>query len=62
VSIEAFTRERAFFSGVMDFAMSRDVLPDEVFIWVFQSGMSAILGNLANFLSLTNNSATGATR
>ncbi|KUL91729.1 hypothetical protein ZTR_01231 [Talaromyces verruculosus] len=34
---EPFTRDRAFFSGIMDFALSRNVLPDEVFVWIFQS-------------------------
>ncbi|EED19375.1 hypothetical protein TSTA_026810 [Talaromyces stipitatus ATCC 10500] len=34
---ESFTRERAFFSGIIDFSLSRNVLPDEVLIWIFQS-------------------------
>ncbi|RAL10981.1 uncharacterized protein BO97DRAFT_109430 [Aspergillus homomorphus CBS 101889] len=31
------SRERAFHSGIVDFALSRSVLPDEVISWIFHS-------------------------
>ena len=40
---EPRTRERAFLSGMIEVALSRNMLPDELLRWIFQSGMSDFL-------------------
>ncbi|KAI9044884.1 uncharacterized protein KD926_011057 [Aspergillus affinis] len=34
---EPDSRERAFYSGILDFALSRGFLPDDILLWIFHS-------------------------
>ncbi|KAL4870477.1 hypothetical protein BDV12DRAFT_58633 [Aspergillus spectabilis] len=43
---EPESRERAFCSGIIDFALSRDLLPDELIKWIFHSIPSESRDNL----------------
>lgn len=52
------SRERMFHSGIIDFALSKDFLADELVTWMFHSGSSICL-NLVLCLLL---SAFGASR
>ncbi|KAL4805803.1 hypothetical protein BDV18DRAFT_139879 [Aspergillus unguis] len=45
---EPDSRERAFYSGIIDFAISRDLLPDELIKWIFHSIPSETRDNLRN--------------
>jgi hypothetical protein len=37
-TVEPASRDRAFHSGILDFALSRDLLPDEFLLWILYSG------------------------
>lgn len=41
------SRERAFHSGSVDFALSRGLLPDELVMWLLNSGVLAYISELA---------------
>ncbi|KAL5341510.1 hypothetical protein BJX70DRAFT_386772 [Aspergillus crustosus] len=43
---EPDSRERAFYSGIVDYALSRDLLPDELLKWIFYSIPSEPRDNL----------------
>jgi hypothetical protein len=43
IFLDPAPRERAFHSGILDFALTRGLLPDEVILWILQSGTYNIL-------------------
>lgn len=43
VFLDPAPRERAFHSGILDFALMKGLLPDEVILWILQSGAYNIL-------------------
>lgn len=39
LTTEPDSRERAFHSGIVDFALSKRFLPDDLVRWIFTTGM-----------------------